>query len=51
MTYQWLNQSAACPVVEFHDIRTEKFKSDRYSSLVERRMTGWAQRKTDMAMA
>jgi len=38
MTYQWLNQSAACPVVEFHDIRTEKFKSDRYLSLVERRL-------------
>ena len=39
MTYQWLNQSAACPVVEFHDIRTEKFRSDRYLSLVDERLT------------
>jgi hypothetical protein len=39
MTYQWLNQSAACPVVEFHDIRTEKFRSDKYLSLVEERLT------------
>ena len=39
MNYQWLNQSAACPVVEFHDIRTEKFKSDKYLSLLEERLT------------
>ena len=39
MTYQWLNQNAACPVVEFHDIRTEKFRSDRYLSLLETRLT------------
>ena len=39
MTYQWLNQSAACPVVEFHEIRTEKFKSDKYLSLLEERLT------------
>jgi len=39
MTYQWLNQSAACPVVEFHDIRTEKFRSDKYLSLLETRLT------------
>jgi hypothetical protein len=39
MNFQWLNQSAACPVVEFHDIRTEKFRSDKYLSLVEERLT------------
>jgi hypothetical protein len=39
MNYQWLNRSAACPVVEFHDIRTEKFRSDKYLSLVEDRLT------------
>lgn len=39
MNYQWLNQSTACPVVEFHDIRTEKFKSDKYLSLLEERLT------------
>lgn len=39
MNYQWLNQSAACPVVEFHDIRTEKFRSDKYLTLVEERLT------------
>lgn len=38
MNFQWLNQSAACPVVEFHDIRTEKFKSDKYLALVEDRL-------------
>lgn len=39
MTYQWLNRNAACPVVEFHDIRTEKFRSDKYLSLLETRLT------------
>ena len=39
MTYQWLNHNAACPVVEFHDIRTEKFRSDKYLSLLETRLT------------
>ena len=39
MNFQWLSQSAACPVVEFHDIRTEKFKSDKYLSLLEERLT------------
>ena len=38
MNYQWMNQAAACPIVEFHDIRTEKFKSDRYLALLEDRL-------------
>ena len=39
MNYQWLNQTSACPIVEFHDVRTERFKSDSYLSLVEQRLT------------
>ena len=38
MNFHWINQSAACPVVEFHDIRTEKFKTDKYLTLVEKRL-------------
>ena len=40
MNVQWTDQAAACPVVELHDIRTEKFRSDKYLSLVEDRLTG-----------
>jgi hypothetical protein len=39
MNYQWLNQASACPIVEFHDVRTERFKSDAYLSLHESRLT------------
>jgi hypothetical protein len=39
MNYQWLNQASACPIVEFHDVRTERFKSDSYLSLLETRLT------------
>jgi hypothetical protein len=38
MNFHWISQSAACPVVEFHDIRTEKFKTDKYLTLVEKRL-------------
>lgn len=34
MNFQWLSASGPYPIVEFHDVRTEKFKSDRYLSLV-----------------
>ena len=37
MNFQWMNQNTACPVVEFHDIRTEKFRTDKYLCLVETR--------------
>ena len=39
MNFQWLAQNVPCPIVEFHDLRTEKFRSDRYLSLVEDRLT------------
>jgi hypothetical protein len=39
MNFQWLNQNVACPIVEFHDLRTEKFRFGRYLSLVEDRLT------------
>jgi len=35
MNYQWLGYSEMLPIVEFHDIRAEKHKSDRYLGLVE----------------
>jgi hypothetical protein len=35
MNFQWLNQGTPCPVVEFHDIRCEKFRADKYLGLVE----------------
>jgi hypothetical protein len=40
MNFQWLNQGAPCPIVEFHDIRTEKFRADKYLDLVEGHLTG-----------
>lgn len=39
MNVQWIGAAAPCPIVEFHDIRTEKFKSDKYLSLVEDRLS------------
>lgn len=39
MNFQWLSQNVPCPIVEFHDLRTEKFRSDRYLSLVEDQLT------------
>jgi hypothetical protein len=38
MNFHWISQSAPCPVVEFHDIRTEKFKADTYLTLIEKRL-------------
>lgn len=35
MTVQWMGPNTPCPIVEFHDVRTEKFRSDRYLDLVE----------------
>lgn len=39
MNFQWFGQNVPCPIVEFHDLRTEKFRSDRYLSLVEDQLT------------
>lgn len=39
MNFQWFGQNVPCPIVEFHDLRTEKFRSDRYLELVEDRLT------------
>ena len=33
MNYQWLSASGPYPIVEFHDVRVEKFRSDRYLAL------------------
>src|SRR4051812_7697055 len=38
MNYQWMTAAAACPIVEFHDVRTEKFRSDKYLALLEGRL-------------
>ncbi len=35
MNYQWLGQTEALPIVEFHDIRAEKGKAESYLALVE----------------
>lgn len=39
MNFQWMSQRAPCPIVEFHDVRTEKFRSQKYLELVEERLT------------
>src|SRR4051794_40955000 len=39
MNVQWIGAAALCPIVEFHDIRTEKFRSDKYLSLLEEQLT------------
>src|ERR1700712_1167456 len=39
MTYQWMIAGSPCPIVEFHDVRTEKFRSNKYLALVEDRLT------------
>jgi hypothetical protein len=39
MNFQWLGENVRCPIVEFHDLRTEKFRSDKYLALVEDRLT------------
>jgi len=38
MNFHWMAQSAPCPIVEFHDLRTEKFKTDKYLTLVEKKL-------------
>ncbi|MEO8758466.1 MAG: hypothetical protein ABI398_12040 [Devosia sp.] len=40
MNYQWMSQAAACPIVEFHDVRTEKFRSARYLARYETALAG-----------
>ena len=39
MNFAWMAREA-CPIVEFHDVRTEKFKTDKYLSLIEDRLAG-----------
>jgi hypothetical protein len=38
MNVPWMGAPTPCPIVEFHDVRTEKFRSDAYLSLVENRL-------------
>ena len=38
MNFPWMSQNVACPIVEFHDVRTEKFRSDRYLAMIENRL-------------
>lgn len=33
MNYQWLSASGPYPIVEFHDVRVERFKADSYLAL------------------
>jgi hypothetical protein len=40
MNFQWLSASGPYPIVEFHDVRTEKFKADRYLSLTASQLGG-----------
>ena len=35
MNYQWLGQTEALPIVEFHDIRAEQGRADDYLALIE----------------
>ena len=37
MNFAWMAQEA-CPIVEFHDVRTEKFKTEKYLTLIEDRL-------------
>jgi hypothetical protein len=39
MNFQWMSQGAPCPVVEFHDVRCEKFRTDKYLALMDDRLT------------
>ena len=39
MNFQWMSHGAPCPIIEFHDIRTEKGGADNYLALVESRLT------------
>ena len=34
MNVHWLGENVQCPVVEFHDVRAEKFRSNRYLLLL-----------------
>lgn len=34
MSFQWMAQASTCPIVEFHEVRTDRFASDRYLDLV-----------------
>jgi hypothetical protein len=40
MNFQWMGQSGPCPIVEFHDVRTEAGGADTYLDLAESRLTG-----------
>ena len=37
MNYQWLGQTEALPIVEFHDIRAENGKADSGKGAKQRR--------------
>ena len=38
MNYQWLGSTGPLPIVEFHDVRTEKASADSYLSLFDARL-------------
>ena len=38
MNYQWLGQTEALPIVEFHDIRAENDRADSYLALIRGRL-------------
>src|SRR5258707_358925 len=40
MNDQWMPMAMPCPIVEFHDVRTEKFRSDKYLALLDDRLAG-----------
>ncbi|MDO8358622.1 MAG: hypothetical protein Q7T08_01115 [Devosia sp.] len=37
MNFQWMSPAAPCPIIEFHDIRTERARAEDYLALVETR--------------
>ena len=39
MNFQWTKQGPICPIVEFHDIRTDRFGADKYLEILEERLT------------
>ncbi len=35
MNFHWMTQAEPCPIVEFHDVRTESGRSDAYFALLD----------------
>ena len=45
MNFQWMSQTGRCPIVEFHDVRTETFGADRYLGAGRAPLRGAAARR------